>query len=554
MNYKPEPIDSAEYEVEYGKGGYARESRPSPSDSATLFDENYIKRGNDGNLWKIIVASNGVQRWSKLTENEQNMYEDGDYYGSSEKERGKSPTFAQKSPEMEEEIIIPVPKMSDDDIERLPFYKKLDIIFRKSWFHYHIGDTVSSAIGEPFFFRGRKQMENDGNTLIIVLQPKKQLNSPDSKYVYVKVGLTSLDLIDVTIAYHELIGGKLKKMDLLKLDNLGLEDMPKLDGIIQGHKLQMKENFEKAKQMETTDTLIAESSAPEIEAIGITPLPKTIDEIMKDIPVSPLEYNLNCRNIIDFYRRGNPNFPYADSSHTKVANVPVDVKERLSGYTGMGGKDFKPTAQEARTILHEYYTPSEIILKMWGLAHKHGYNGGAVLEPAVATGRFFKYAPENTRLVGIELNYYSYAICVLIYGDKAKIHNQAFEQLFIRNNQSVKNKLHEVPKYDLVIGNPPYGNFEGFYAGMGEKAYTRARSQVEYFLFRGLDCLNTGGVLVYIIGTEIAFGGVPFLDQQPSPVKEAIAEKGELIDAYRLPNGIFEGTDVLTDIVVFKKK
>ena len=36
-------------------------------------------------------------------------------------------------------------------------------------------------------------------------------------------------------------------------------------------------------------------------------------------------------------------------------------------------------------------------------------------------------------------------------------------------------------------------------------------------------------------------------------VKEIINSKAELVDAYRLPNGVFETTDVLSDIVVFKK-
>jgi hypothetical protein len=94
----------------------------------------------------------------------------------------------------------------------------------------------------------------------------------------------------------------------------------------------------------------------------------------------------------------------------------------------------------------------------------------------------------------------------------------------------------------------------GIYAGMGEKSYTKANNYIEYFISRGLDLLERDGLLIYIIGTEVSAGGKPFLQQPMTPVKNSIMEKGELVDAYRLPNGVFETTDVLTDIVVFRKK
>jgi hypothetical protein len=40
--------------------------RPSPSISATLFDLNTKKKGNDGNMWIIKMNKNGVKKWSKI--------------------------------------------------------------------------------------------------------------------------------------------------------------------------------------------------------------------------------------------------------------------------------------------------------------------------------------------------------------------------------------------------------------------------------------------------------------------------------------------------------
>ncbi len=127
-----------------------------------------------------------------------------------------------------------------------------------------------------------------------------------------------------------------------------------------------------------------------------------------------------------------------------------------------------------------------------------------------------------------------------------------FEQVFIKNNYTVRNKV--TPVHELVIGNPPYGEAQGMYLGMGEKSYTKAKNYIDYFIFRGLDLLVPGGLLVYIIGAEVAGGGVPWLDQGNSKCKEMISAKAKLIDAYRLPEGVFARTNVVSDIVVFRKK
>lgn len=42
--------------------------RKGPSESATIFPIGTIKKGNDGNKWKIIETGTGVHRWSKMTD------------------------------------------------------------------------------------------------------------------------------------------------------------------------------------------------------------------------------------------------------------------------------------------------------------------------------------------------------------------------------------------------------------------------------------------------------------------------------------------------------
>lgn len=234
-----------------------------------------------------------------------------------------------------------------------------------------------------------------------------------------------------------------------------------------------------------------------------------------------------------------------------ASEMTPEEKNFVGYYAGYGG--LEKYGATGKGLLYEYFTPSKIAKKMWALAYKHGYKGGKVLEPSCGIGEFIKYAPEQALVTGYEINETSAKICRVLYPE-ANIQSKYFETLFIKNNTTIKDKIQGVEKYSLVIGNPPYGSMGGKYAGMGEKAYTKANNYIEYFISRGLDLLEKGGLLIYIIGTEVSAGGTPLLMQGMTEAKKIIAEKSTLLDAYRLPNGLFETTDVVTDIIVLMKK
>jgi hypothetical protein len=235
--------------------------------------------------------------------------------------------------------------------------------------------------------------------------------------------------------------------------------------------------------------------------------------------------------------------------------ITPNEKAFLQNYTGMGsigaiGKKYGHVETEGD--LYEFYTPSPIAKKMWALAYKYGYKDGNVLEPSCGIGEFFKYAPNDVYIKAFESDYYTAKISKILYPN-VDIYNEVFERQFIKDNDTIKNNLSNMQKFDLVIGNPPYGKLSGYYMGLGERSYTEAENWVDYFILRGLDLLNKGGLLIYIVGTEVAQGGTPFMQKKPSKVKNKIAEISVLLDAYRLPNGVFETTDVLSEIIVLKK-
>ena len=193
---------------------------------------------------------------------------------------------------------------------------------------------------------------------------------------------------------------------------------------------------------------------------------------------------------------------------------------------------------------------------MWGLAYKYGYGtiaDNSVFEPSVGIGAFLKYAPDNVTVAANEINRYSAMICHILY-PHVQTTLMPFEKNFISRNLSIKKNIDGLKKYSLVIGNPPYGKLGGTYITRGEDQYSSAANWVEYFIFRGLDLLHKDGLLIYVVGAEQYTGGTLFLDSTLTSTKKAIFEKADLIDAYRLPNKIFERTGVSSEIVIFKKR
>ena len=247
-----------------------------------------------------------------------------------------------------------------------------------------------------------------------------------------------------------------------------------------------------------------------------------------------------------------------DSKGEERDEYSPDEISFIGYYSGYGGleKQGKFEINELKGLLYEYFTPDAVVQKMWGLAYKYGYGtigDNSVFEPSTGIGAFIKYVPFGVRVAGNEINKYSAKICKILYPN-AHITLQPFEKNFIKNNLSIKENIQDLPKYSMLIGNPPYGELKSKFIGMGEDKFTTAQNWIEYFIVRGLDMLHPGGLLIYNVGAEQRNGGTLFLDSKMSKVKQMIFDKAELLDAYRLHVNIFERTGVSSEILVFKKR
>jgi len=310
------------------------------------------------------------------------------------------------------------------------------------------------------------------------------------------------------------------------------------DGIV------LKDNQTNYYESDTYDIVVKFTDEQMKNAGNEMPMNNTISTYVTDY-ANPYEVNRAIEKLIQM--KGMDRNDY----------TPDEIKfiSYFSGYGGLA-KYGTFSDEELKGLLYEFFTPDEVVRKMWGLAYKYGYGtiaDNSVLEPSVGVGAFLRYAPEDVPVVANEINPVSANICSILYPN-AHIVLQPFEKNFIKSNLSIKSKIDDLQKYSLVIGNPPYGELKSKYIAMGEKDYTMAGNWIEYFITRGLDLLHPGGLLIYIVGTEQMNGGTLFLDSPISKVKRMIFDKAELVDAYRLPANIFERTGVSSEIIVFKKK
>ena len=212
----------------------------------------------------------------------------------------------------------------------------------------------------------------------------------------------------------------------------------------------------------------------------------------------------------------------------------------LAQYEGAGGLN-----EENRTsagILNEFYTPNNLVEKVWQIVDAYAPDAKTVLEPSAGVGKFANNRPNNVFTMH-ELDETSVRINKILHPEANVIHG-AFQKQFFDEGERFKRIDFVQPKYDVVIGNPPYGVYNDKYKGLGEgKEFDRYE---EYFISKGLDALkNENSIMAFVVPSG-------FLNTTSDKQKEIIAAKGRLIDAYRLPVGTFPTTEIGTDIIIMK--
>ena len=216
--------------------------------------------------------------------------------------------------------------------------------------------------------------------------------------------------------------------------------------------------------------------------------------------------------------------------------ITEDLKDIINRFKSGG------VVKEGRGILDEYYTDTKIVDSIRNLIKNEfkGNQGLQVLEPSIGTGNFIhavKHLDAKTFVTGFEINETTAKIAKLFH-PQVEINLRSFETEFIDDN-GIKTSSEEYRgKYDVVIGNPPYGEHRGFYKGLGEEP--GISKYEDYFVKRSLDVMKEGAVLAMVLPSG-------WLNRQKK------LEGAELSNAFRLPSGAFAGTQIGTDIIILRK-
>ena len=204
--------------------------------------------------------------------------------------------------------------------------------------------------------------------------------------------------------------------------------------------------------------------------------------------------------------------------------ITEDLKEICNQFKSGG------TTKEGRGILDEYYTDDKIVNTVRNLIRGQIINQKeiSVLEPSVGTGNFL-YATKDLALKSIitafEINETTAKIAKILHPE-ADINLRSFETEFI-DEKGIKKE--EYLLYDLVIGNPPYGEHRGLYKGLGEES--KISKYEDYFVKRSLDSLRADGILAMVLPSG-------WLNKQKD------LQNANIVEGFRLPNGAFAGTQI----------
>jgi N12 class adenine-specific DNA methylase len=245
----------------------------------------------------------------------------------------------------------------------------------------------------------------------------------------------------------------------------------------------------------------------------------------------------------------------------KSGAITEAEKSTLAAYSGWGGlsamfantaeyqserqelsdlvsKEWFESARES--VLTAYFTEPDVIRPIWQMVEALGFKGGKVLEPACGTGLFVGAMPVELRkasqITMVEPDQISGQIATDLYADVGtRVHRCGIEHAPIRSDS-----------FDLVIGNVPFGNYR-----VHDKKFDQLKLVIhDYFFAKSIDAVKPGGLVVLISSTGT-------LDKVQGNFRQYLAEKADLVTAIRLPSGAFArlgGTDVATDIIVFRKK
>ena len=205
-------------------------------------------------------------------------------------------------------------------------------------------------------------------------------------------------------------------------------------------------------------------------------------------------------------------------------------------------KDLLTTEQYEKakgSVLNAHYTSKKVIGGIYAALERFGVKGNnRILEPAMGTGNFFGYMPQEisdgAKLYGVELDEVTGEIAAKLY-PQAKVQIKGFEETSFPQDY-----------FDVVVGNVPFGGY-----GVYDSEYSRQKFMIhDYFIAKSIDRVKPNGIVAVVTSKGT-------MDKLNPVARKYMAERAELLGAIRLPNNAFKqtaNTEAVTDILFFQKR
>lgn len=243
--------------------------------------------------------------------------------------------------------------------------------------------------------------------------------------------------------------------------------------------------------------------------------------------------------------------------------VATDEEKRaMVAFSGWGGlsnvfaeKTSHPQAQQRlrelltpaeydgalESVLSAYYTEPSVVRAIWRIVQRMGFKSGRVLEPSCGTGNFIGAMPEEirheSRVVMIDPDPITAALADELYADRqTTVMPIGLQDLGSRENG----------RFDLVIGNAPFGNYR-----VSDARLDKLKLNIHnYFLIKSIELVRPGGIVALITtSSTLENGSREFLAH--------LCSRAELKMAIRLPSAAFArlgGTDVVADVLILQRR
>jgi len=189
------------------------------------------------------------------------------------------------------------------------------------------------------------------------------------------------------------------------------------------------------------------------------------------------------------------------------------------------------------SVLTAYYTDPRLVAEIYHATEHFGIKPKKILDPAMGTGNFFSRLPEHleeAKLYGVELDSITGRMAQKLYPD-ATIAVTGYEKMPFPDNS-----------FDLVVGNIPFGDIT-----MNDGRYGNYKFLIhDYFIAKSIDVVKDDGVVATVTSKGT-------LDKKDDQVRRYLAERADLVGAFRLPNNAFTaiaGTSVTSDVLFFQKR